>query len=266
LLCSLLGLAAGLAPARALAVPCLGCKPNCKPIPPHDCSDCPAPCEHRLAITIYSSEHAQALIAHLCGHDGDCCSRTKAVKKLGHKLHADFCKDPCVLDALIDVLLFDSCWETRAAAAWAIYGQRAATEQGVLALYIAWNYDHHYLVRAAAGEALELLTLCRWCCWECVIEAGQNLLVELKDAKYRAGELDARKRFAVAQTAWLANKGGPRGKTAKEAAAEAKKAKAEPKKAPAPTVGLPKSRTPLSPGDPSPGFGAGVEGRPHRTR
>jgi hypothetical protein len=164
-----------------------GCCPDCTPIPPPDCPDCSCPCEHRLHLTLFGSEHAQQFIATLNDCGGDCCERIKAAKKLGSRLHADFCCDPCVLDALIAALLTDPCWEVRRAAAWAFVGQDARTEPGVLALYISSKMDPHYMVRSRAAEALDIITLCRTNCYKDLYATADRLIVELKAKKFKPG-------------------------------------------------------------------------------
>jgi hypothetical protein len=169
-----------------------GCCPACTPIPPPDCPDCGCPCDHRLHLTLFGCEHAQKFIEVLNDCNSDCCERIKAAKKLGSRLHADFCADPCVLDALIAALLTDPCWEVRRAAAWAFVGQGARTEPGVLALYISSKMDPHYMVRSRAAEALDIVTLCRTDCYKDLYATADRLIVELKAKKFKPGAEGAR--------------------------------------------------------------------------
>jgi len=172
------------------------CKPHCSEIPPEDRPNCPCPCGHRLPMTLFGSGHAQKLADELC--NGDCCDRIKAAKKLGHRLHADYCNDPCVLNALIGALQCDKCWEVRRAAAWALLGQRATSDEALLALYVSSKIDPHYLVRDRAAEALDILTLCHKACYKGLYESGDKLVKELKAAKWAPGGPNCRVEFAGA--------------------------------------------------------------------
>jgi hypothetical protein len=168
-------------------LPCLGCPgPDCRPIPCEGCPDCSCPCDHRLPLTLFGSSHAQALIEKL--HSCESCDRLEAARKLGCRLHADFCKDPCVLQALIEALHCDPCFEVRRAAAWSIGLQDARTEEAVLALYVQSKVDPHYLVRVRAAEALDILIRCRLGCFKATFEQGDALVKELKAAKYAPGQ------------------------------------------------------------------------------
>src|SRR5439155_22352945 len=69
---------------------CLGCKTHCT-VPPCDCPDCSCPCDHRMNLAPLGGK-ADKYIEELCSDC--CCTRIKAVKKLGCRLHADFCCDP----------------------------------------------------------------------------------------------------------------------------------------------------------------------------
>jgi hypothetical protein len=129
--------------------------------------------------------HVSKLIDEL--HGNTCCERIKAAKKLGSRLHADFCANPEVLAALINALQCDPCWEVRRAAAWSILMQNARTDQAVLALFIASKTDHHCLVRDGAAEALDILTLGHQECFRDLLKKGAALVIELKKAGYRPG-------------------------------------------------------------------------------
>jgi hypothetical protein len=162
--------------------------------PPPNCPNCTCPCEHGLHFcSQWKCEHARKLIDEL--GDCDCCDRIRAVKKLGHRLHADFCCDPSVLDALIASLQCDKCWEVRRAAAWSIQKQNARTEEGVLALYIASKLDPHYLVRVAAAEALDILTIKNRECFTETLKQGDDLIKQLKKQGYKPGSDNCRVAF-----------------------------------------------------------------------
>jgi hypothetical protein len=132
----------------------------------------------------WRSAHAHKLIDLLC--HGDCCDRIKAADKLGCKLHADWCCDGEVLTALVGALACDPCWRVRRAAAWSLMLQTARTEQAVLALHLASKLDPHYLVRARAAEALDVLLLCRRECFKELLAQGDELVKQLR-GKYKPG-------------------------------------------------------------------------------
>jgi hypothetical protein len=152
----------------------------CPPPPP--CPDCSEPCCGRGHCPTWKSEHAQKLVSQLCS--GDCCDRIQAARKLGHQLHANFCCDPEVLTALVRALQCDTCWEVRRAAAWSIATQGARTRLGVLSLYLASKMDPHYVVRDAATNALDVLTVCRGDCYKDLFAAGDELVRRLR-GKYK---------------------------------------------------------------------------------
>ncbi len=200
---ALLGLLALCAPGRA---GCWlgGCCPPCKPIPCPECPDCGCPCENRHSILL--CDKSAEYIATLrsigctgtagcagcggcgdCGCGSNCCERIKAAEKLGDRLHADFCCNPEVLEALIGALQCDPCWEVRKAAAWSIMLQGARTEEGVLALYVASKVDPHYMVRAEAAQALDILTVCRRECFTELYKVGDTIAVELRARKFKPG-------------------------------------------------------------------------------
>ncbi len=163
------------------------CKPHCTVPPPPRCPNCCAgPCEHRLVLCAFCAEdHVPKLLDEL--HAKDYCKRRNAVEKLGNRLHADICRQPPVLDALLRALQCDSCWEVRRAAAWALFRQRARTEPVVLALYISSRLDPHYMVRIRAAEALDLLTLGRVECYQEMYKAADQLLRVLRGKGYQPG-------------------------------------------------------------------------------
>lgn len=162
------------------------CKLHCTVPPPPRCPNCGDPCEHRLALCgLCSEKHVPALLDEL--HSKDYCKRREAVEKLGCRLHADVCRQPPVLDALLHALQCDSCWEVRRAAAWALFHQRARAECVVLALYISSRLDPHYMVRVRAAEALDLLTLGRVECYQEMYKAADQLLRVLRGKGYQPG-------------------------------------------------------------------------------
>jgi hypothetical protein len=168
----------------AHAGPC-GCEAKCREVPPAECPDCSPPCQGHHHCSEWKSAHAHKLIDDLCAED--CCTRIKAAKKLGCRLHADFCCDCDVLPSLVRALLADPCWEVRRAAAWSIAMQGARTDLGVLALYISSRLDRHYLVRDRAAEALDILTLCRKPCFKELYKAADALVAQLQRDKVRPG-------------------------------------------------------------------------------
>lgn len=203
---ALAGLLALAAPGRA-GFPC-GCTTRCTVPPPPDCPDCSCPCDHRLPGALFGAEHAHKLICEL--HGETCCERIKAAKKLGHRMHADFCGDPAVLEALIGALQCDPCWEVRRAAAWSLLGQDARVDEALLALYVASKLDPHYLVRTRAAEALDILTVCRKGCYKCLFESGDNLVKELKARGVKPGSDNCRVVYGAAcHACGLAPPGAP---------------------------------------------------------
>lgn len=155
---------------------CKGCK--CITPPEPDCADCGDPCQRHRIHTVFGEHHAQQLIDAVA--HGDCKERIKAVKKLGCRLHADFCCHPDVLAALVKALLCDTCWEVRKAAAWSITHQDARVPQGILALYLASKLDPHFMVRDAANEALDVLVVCRRPCYQELFKNGDDLVKQLR--------------------------------------------------------------------------------------
>lgn len=149
--------------------------------PPCDkCEDCSDPCCHRLHLpTLCGCEHTHCLIEQLSS-SCNCHERISAARKLGNRLHADFCTTPEVLNALVHALMCDTCWEVRKTAAWAIAYQDARVPQGVAALYIASKADRHYLVRIAAAEALDILILCRKSCYKDLFRGADVVIARVK--------------------------------------------------------------------------------------
>ena len=76
--------------------------------------------------------------------------------------------------------------------------QNARTEEGVLALYIASKTDRHYLVRVAAAEALDILTLNHKTCFEQTLKGADVLIVQLRKLGYKPGSESCRLQFASA--------------------------------------------------------------------
>jgi hypothetical protein len=166
---------------------CLFCRPHCTVPPPPRCPDCSTDaCDHRLILCgLRSPDHASRLLEALASDDF--CKRRNAVEKLGCRLHADVCSQPAVLDALLQSLQCDKCWEVRRAAAWSLFGQRARTEAVVLALYISSRIDPHYMVRIRSAEALDLLTVGKRECYTELYKAADQLLRVLKSKGYQPG-------------------------------------------------------------------------------
>ncbi len=196
---TLLGLLALAAPGQA-GCPLGGCCPDCKPIPCPDCPDCGCACDRRARLLLM--DKSEEYIATLrcigctgpagcasCGNCGgsNCCERIRAAERLGDRFHADFCCNPEVLEALIGALQCDPCWEVRKAAAWSIMLQGARTEEGVLALYVSSKTDPHYMVRAEAAQALDILTVCRHECFKDLYKRADDLIKELKKQGYKPG-------------------------------------------------------------------------------
>jgi hypothetical protein len=185
---ALLGLLALAAPSWAGCLSCglhSGCCPGCTPTPPPEQCDCGCPCGHRLHMNFF--DRSSEYIATLQDCNSNCCERIKAAEKLGCRLHADYCCDPGIAEALIAALQCDPCWEVRKAAAWSLMLQRARTEDVVLALYVASRVDYYYMVRATAAEALDILTVCCKPCYVELLKAGDAIALELRARKYKAG-------------------------------------------------------------------------------
>jgi hypothetical protein len=169
----------GLATSGWAAGLCCNLGVHCVEPPAPDCPNCSCPCEHRLGLCMGSSKSTQKTIDTLCSGE-TCCARIKAAKKLGCRLFADFCRDPEVLNALVQALLSDPCWEVRREAAWSIAMQGARNEYGVVALYLASRLDHHFLVRDKAAEALDILLVCRRDCFKEVFAQADELITQIK--------------------------------------------------------------------------------------
>jgi hypothetical protein len=120
-------------------------------------------------------------------HAEDCCTRIRAAKHLGYRCEVDYCCNPEVLDGLVKALLSDCCWKVRRAAAWSLFGQDARTEYALVALYVSSKRDAHYMVRARAAEAIDILTVCRRECYKKLFEATDALITQLEIEKVRPG-------------------------------------------------------------------------------
>jgi len=152
------------------------CNKKCHCMTGEYCPDCSCPCDH---CRLPALGHPDKLISELLD-GGDCCKRIHAAKKLGCQLHADFCKCPEVLSALIRALFCDTCWEVRREAALAIAGQGAYTAEAVVALYIANKLDHHVMVRDGAALALDRLTVCRFDCFKEAFKAADKIIPRIR--------------------------------------------------------------------------------------
>jgi hypothetical protein len=139
---------------------------------------------------MFPPDHAQKLIDELACDDG--CKRISAVKKLGSRLHADFCQEPAVLEALLRALQCDPCWGVRRQAAWSLMHQKARTEPAVLALYVSSQVDPHYMVRTRAAEALRILTRGQEQCYAELYKVADALVKVLQAKGYQAGTACAR--------------------------------------------------------------------------
>jgi hypothetical protein len=173
---SLLALGGLSAPTQASWFACCNHGIHCI-CPPQECPDCSDPCCHRHNLALGGNEHCCKLIEQL--HCPCCCDRVKAAKKLGCRLHADFCECPELVPALVQALLCDTCWEVRREAAWAIGFQGARTRLGVLALYLSSKLDPHYMVRDAATDALDVLLVCRRACFTDLFTEADKLAKDL---------------------------------------------------------------------------------------
>jgi hypothetical protein len=159
---------------------------TCKPVPCQQCGGCPAPCTHRLCPTLFGSGHVSALIEEL--HGSNAAHRVCAAEKLGCRLHADYCRCPEVLSALIEAMQCDCCWEVRKAAAWSIFHQGATDHDALLALYIASKMDPHFTVRFRAAQAIDILTVpYAPACFKDLWKEGDELVKALRAAGYRPG-------------------------------------------------------------------------------
>ncbi len=159
---------------------------HCKPIPETSCTDCGEPvckCKHCSAKKAEKCHH---LIEELCADT--CCERIKAAKKLGCRLHANWCCCDELVPALVHALLCDTCWEVREAAGWSLAKQGARTEYVVEALYLSSKLDHHYMVRAGSAEALDLLILCRKDCYKDLFCYADKLVGRFRKFKVRPGD------------------------------------------------------------------------------
>lgn len=189
LMCALAALCGCVPAARAGDLCCCSwlkwCQPHCMVPPPPPCPDCCGPCERRCCLTPFGPEHAQKYLD--CLPNGTCCERIKAIHKLGSRLHVDLCQTPCAAAALIAALLTDPCWEARREAAGSLLWQQVPSEPILLALHVSSKLDPHFMVRAKAAEALDVLTVCRKPCYAALFEAGDALVKELRAKKVVPG-------------------------------------------------------------------------------
>jgi hypothetical protein len=159
------------------------CEKHCHCMTGEYCPDCGCPCDHHchepFLPTVFGDGHAQKLVEDLL-HGQDCCVRGKAACKLGCRVHADFCKSPEIVTALIQALFCDTCWEVRRKAALALGFQFASLPEVVAALYIAQRLDHHVMVRDGAAMALDMVTVCRYDCFKDVYKAADKIIPRIR--------------------------------------------------------------------------------------
>jgi len=154
---------------------------------------CGDPCSKLRIGPIFGEQHTQKLIDQLSSESQR--HRIDAVRKLGCELHADFCKNPEVLNALIHTLSCDKAPEVRWQAVWAIAGQGASVPEAIFALYVATKLDKNYLVRDDAVFVLKILTShCRHSCHDLYQAADAfiaHLCAEYDPAKGKCVDLVA---------------------------------------------------------------------------
>lgn len=146
------------------------------------CPDCSCPCERRPQLLLLpgSGERAHDYIHDLmCCRC--CCDRIRAAQQLGHPHCVDFCCSPEIVPALVHALQCDTCWEVRRAAAWSLARQDARIPEAVLALYLASKLDHHYMVRARAEEALDVMLVCRRACFKDLFAGADALIPAIRE-------------------------------------------------------------------------------------
>jgi hypothetical protein len=169
------------------------CAPGCGHCivpPPPFCPKCTCPCDkYRLCLCpAWHVKETYVWIDRLarCSNSQ---ARRQAADKLGCRWHADFCRTPEVLTALIAALHCDACWEVRRAAATSIREQDARTAQAILALYIASKLDPHYLVRDRANESIDILLVLQRPCYKQLFKDADKLIEKLR-GKYKPGSHD----------------------------------------------------------------------------
>jgi hypothetical protein len=79
------------------------------------------------------------------------------------------------------------CWEVRWAAAWSIAYQKARTEEGVMALYLASLLAPNDMVCDAATDALSVLLVCWQECFKDLFTRGDELVKALR-GHYKPGQ------------------------------------------------------------------------------
>jgi hypothetical protein len=160
--------------------------PQCGKVPETSCpAGCDDSCGKKCSLTLFGEEHAKKLLEQL--KSCDVCDRLSAIKKLGCCLHVNACKDPCVVNALLDALFTDPIWEVRRAAGYALMKQKVRTEVVVLALYLSSKIDPHVMVRMGTADAVDRLTLGKAGCYDDLYAAGDRLVRELKKKKFVVG-------------------------------------------------------------------------------
>jgi hypothetical protein len=190
-------------------------KPDCSHCmipPPSFCPKCTCPCDEcRLCLCPpWKAKETQTWIERLL-HCSNFQARKTAAAKLGCRWHADFCRTPEVLTALVAALHCDACWEVRRVAATSLREQDARTPQAILALYLASKLDPHYLVRERANESIDILLILQRPCYKPLLKAADKLIEKLGD-KYKPGSHDCRTLYNLCGEL-LNGKGGTAGGT-----------------------------------------------------
>jgi hypothetical protein len=176
------------------------CGPNCGHCivpPPPFCPKCTYPCDkYRLCLCPASHVKETYIWIERLVRCSNAQARKKAACKLGCRWHADFCRTPAVLTALIAALHCDACWEVRHAAATSLRQQNARTPQAILALYIASRLDPHYLVRDRANESMDILLVLQRPCYKQLFKDADELIKKLR-GKYKPGTHDCQTIYSL---------------------------------------------------------------------
>jgi hypothetical protein len=186
---------------------------HCIVPPPPYCPKCTYPCD-KYRLCLCSARHAKETPVWIerllrCSNSQ---ARRQAAVKLGCRWHADFCRTPEVLTALIAALHCDACWEVRRAAATSLRQQDARTPQAILSLYIASRLDPHYLVRERANESIDILLVLQRPCYKQLFKDADALIKKLR-GKYKPGAHDCQTIYSLcAET--LSGTGGSGGRSA----------------------------------------------------